>query len=357
MGALLGMKAFIIVILGGLGSIPGAIVGGIILGIIEALGGGYLSAAYKDVYAFGALVLILAVRPTGYSEKRCRVDEDPEGQRGLSGHPGAVNDCALLQSQPILLQVLIVSCLFCICTLSLNLVLGYTGQPSLAHAGFFGIGAYGVAILTRADVSFWLALPAAASFSAFVGFVIGIPTLRTRGAYFSIVTLCMGVIVTLVASNWVELTGGANGLVGIPPPGPIAVPLIGQISFQSQTGQYYMVLVFLLLTLFVMYRIVHSLRGLTFMAVRNNEALADSVGINTFATKLLSFVVADFFAVLREASMRALWAASAVGLVHGADLQLADLRPAGRCGDPGRAHHRHLFSHHPDGVSAIPAGV
>ncbi len=65
MGALLGMKAFVIVILGGLGSIPGAILGGYILGILEAIGGGYLSAAYKDVYAFGALILILSVRPTG----------------------------------------------------------------------------------------------------------------------------------------------------------------------------------------------------------------------------------------------------------------------------------------------------
>ena len=65
MGALLGMKAFIIVILGGLGSIPGAIMGGYILGLLETLGGGYLSAAYKDVYAFGALILILAIKPTG----------------------------------------------------------------------------------------------------------------------------------------------------------------------------------------------------------------------------------------------------------------------------------------------------
>lgn len=65
MGALLGMKAFVIVILGGLGSIPGAILGGYILGILEAVGGGYLSAAYKDVYAFGALILILSIRPTG----------------------------------------------------------------------------------------------------------------------------------------------------------------------------------------------------------------------------------------------------------------------------------------------------
>ncbi|MCX5822961.1 MAG: branched-chain amino acid ABC transporter permease [Deltaproteobacteria bacterium] len=65
MGALLGMKAFVIVILGGVGSIPGAILGGYILGILEAIGGGYLSAAYKDVYAFGALILILSIRPTG----------------------------------------------------------------------------------------------------------------------------------------------------------------------------------------------------------------------------------------------------------------------------------------------------
>ena len=65
MGALLGMKAFVIVILGGLGSIPGAIVGGLILGLLEALGGGYISSAYKDVFGFGALVLILAIKPTG----------------------------------------------------------------------------------------------------------------------------------------------------------------------------------------------------------------------------------------------------------------------------------------------------
>jgi branched-chain amino acid transport system permease protein len=65
MGVMVGMKSFVIVILGGLGSIPGAIVGGFILGMIEALGGGYFSAAYKDVYGFGALVLILAFRPTG----------------------------------------------------------------------------------------------------------------------------------------------------------------------------------------------------------------------------------------------------------------------------------------------------
>ncbi len=70
MGAILGMKAFIIVILGGLGSIPGAILGGYILGLLEALGGGYISAAYKDVFAFGALIIILSFRPTGIFGKK-----------------------------------------------------------------------------------------------------------------------------------------------------------------------------------------------------------------------------------------------------------------------------------------------
>lgn len=72
MGALVGLKSFVIVILGGLGSIPGAIVGGLILGLIEAIGGGYLSAAYKDVFGFGALVLILAIKPTGLFGKEIK---------------------------------------------------------------------------------------------------------------------------------------------------------------------------------------------------------------------------------------------------------------------------------------------
>jgi branched-chain amino acid transport system permease protein len=193
-------------------------------------------------------------------------------------------------------QIVIMGCLFSITTLSLNLILGYTGQASLAHAGFFGIGAYGVALLTKEGVSFWLALPLSALFAALIGFLIGLPTLRTRGSYFAIATMCFGVIVSIVAGNWIEVTGGHNGIVGIPLPNPLAIPLIGEIGFQTQAAQYYLVLAFLLFTLFVMHRLVYSLLGLSFMAIRNNEVLAGSVGVNTFAGKILSFVVANFFA-------------------------------------------------------------
>jgi len=194
-------------------------------------------------------------------------------------------------------QLVIMSIIFAIATLSLNLILGYTGQASLAHAGFFGIGAYGVGLLTtKLGLSFWLALPLASLISAIIGFLIGLPTLRSRGSYFAIATLCFGVIITIVAGNWVDLTGGHTGLLGIPRPNPLTLPFAGKIEFESQTSHYYLVLFFLLLTLLVMHRLVFSLQGLSFMAVRNNEPLAEAVGVNTFATKILSFVVANFFA-------------------------------------------------------------
>ena len=196
-------------------------------------------------------------------------------------------------------QFITMSLLFAIGALSLNLILGFTGQMSLAHGAFFAIGAYGVAILTYTlGWNFWLALPSSALLAAFIGFLVGMPALRTRGSYFAITTMCLGEIIYLIAGNWMELTGGHNGIVGIPVPSPIAVPGVLEITFQSQASQYYLVLFFLLLTVFVMHRLTKSLRGMTFLATALNEDLSEAVGINTFRTKLLSFIVANFFAAL-----------------------------------------------------------
>lgn len=196
-----------------------------------------------------------------------------------------------------LFQTIIMCCLFAIGALGLNLILGYTGQFSLAHGAFFGIGAYGVAILTTTlGWSFWVALPIASLIAAFIGLIVGVPTLKTKGAYFAIATMCLGEIVVLILRNWKELTRGDHGILNIAKPTAIPLPGIGQISFESLTAQYYLVLVFLLFTIFIMYRLVYSLKGLTFMAIRNNEVLAAAVGINTTATKLQSFVISNFFA-------------------------------------------------------------
>ncbi|MFP4572462.1 MAG: branched-chain amino acid ABC transporter permease [Desulfobacterales bacterium] len=193
-------------------------------------------------------------------------------------------------------QVITMSIIYGIAASGMNLVLGYTGQATLAHGAFFGFGAYGVAIMTKAGISFWLALPAAALIAALIGLFVGLLTLRTKGAYFAIVTLCFGVIVWIVAGNWIELTGGHNGIFGIPRPTPVPVPFFGQIEFFSQTSMYYLALALLLVVLFALYRLAYSVFGLSLMAVRNNEPLADAVGINTFATKLISFVAGNFIA-------------------------------------------------------------
>lgn len=193
-------------------------------------------------------------------------------------------------------QIVIMSIIFAIATSAMNLIIGFTGQASLAHGAFFGIGAYAVAIMTKAGMSFWLALPLGSLIAAFIGMLVGIPALRTRGHYFAIVTLCFGVILWIIAGNWIELTGGHNGIFGIPLPTTVHLPVLGDIEFSSQTAQYYLSLGFLLLTLFALHRLIYSIYGLTFMAIRNNEALADAVGINIFATKLVSFVTANFIA-------------------------------------------------------------
>ncbi|HSW36594.1 MAG TPA: branched-chain amino acid ABC transporter permease, partial [Candidatus Limnocylindrales bacterium] len=165
--------------------------------------------------------------------------------------------------------------------------------------GFFGIGAYGVALMTlRGGLSFWIALPLAGLISAVIGFLIGLPALRTKGSYFAISSLCFGVIIYIVAGAWINFTGGYTGLVGIPTPSPIPFPFLGEISFRTQTSQYYLVLAFLLLTLWAMHRVVYSLQGYNFMAIRNNETLAEAVGINSFRNKMIAFVVSNFFVAI-----------------------------------------------------------
>lgn len=182
-------------------------------------------------------------------------------------------------------RVLTLAMAWAIATISLNLILGYTGQASLAHGALMGIGAYAFGIIAqRVGLNFWLALPLACLVTAFIGLLIGLPSLRTKGPYFAIVTLCFNVIVYKVFENWTWLSGGIQGQK-VPPP-----------SFLTQRwARYYFVLACLILTMILMRFIIKSLLGVTFMSIRSNENLAEAVGVNSFRNKLLSFVVSCFF--------------------------------------------------------------
>jgi len=190
------------------------------------------------------------------------------------------------------LSVMTLAFITAIATLGLNLLTGYTGQLNLAHGGFMAIGAYTLGILTvDHQLPFWLAFALSGVVCMVFGYVVGVVSLRLKGHYFSIFTMCVGYIIYLLIEKWEGLTHGAVGLIGIPVPASL-----GPITFDSVQAQYYLVLFFLVIGTFVMHRIVGSLLGRGFMAVRNSDALAEALGINLMRTKVLSFVLSVGYA-------------------------------------------------------------
>jgi len=195
------------------------------------------------------------------------------------------------------LSVMTLAFIFAIAAMGLNLITGYTGQFNLAHGGFMAIGAYTVGILTvDHQWPFWLAFVASGAVSGVIGWAVGLVSLRMKGHYFSIFTLCVGTIIYLLIEKWEDLTHGSLGLMGIPAPTGF-----GGLSFETPRGQYYLVLFFLLIGAWVMHRLVNSLLGRSFMAVRNSDALAEALGIRLMRTKTLSFVLSVIYAGLAGA--------------------------------------------------------
>jgi branched-chain amino acid transport system permease protein len=184
------------------------------------------------------------------------------------------------------LHVVIMAGIFTILALSLNLLLGYTGQLSLGHTAFFGIGAYASALLTlKLQCPFWFGLAAAAAAAGGAGWAIGRLALKVRGAYFVLVTISFAGVISLVSINWMELTNGPLGLPGVP------APTLAGLSFRAKSAYYYLVLGAAAGSYLLCRRLVHSRLGRAFLALRENEALAESVGVDPTRTLVLAAVV------------------------------------------------------------------
>ena len=181
---------------------------------------------------------------------------------------------------------------------SLRLILT-TGQLSMAHAGFMGIGAYTSALLVmRGGLSFWAALPAAGLMAALISCPVGYLTLRLKGPYFFLVTFAFAEALRLLFNNfWVSMLGGPPGIVGVPPPDPIAIAG-WRVAFRTKVPFYYLVVSLMLVAVFVMYRLDRSRVGRIFGAIRQADLLAETVGIDILRYKMLAFSVGCFFAGL-----------------------------------------------------------
>lgn len=192
---------------------------------------------------------------------------------------------------PYYLHILIMAGIFAILALSLNLLLGFTGQLSLGHAAFFGIGAYASALLAlRLEWPVWAGFAAAVVLAGIAGYAIGTVSLRLRGAYFVLVTISFAGVTYLVSLNWMDLTNGPLGLSGIPPP-ELVIPGLLELSFRPKPAYYYLVLGVATVAYVICRRLVRSRIGRAFIALRENEALAESVGINGTRYLVLAAIV------------------------------------------------------------------
>jgi branched-chain amino acid transport system permease protein len=196
-------------------------------------------------------------------------------------------------------EILNTTGLFIMMGLGLNIVVGFAGLLDLGYVAFYAIGAYTVGVLTSSGLglfhlTFWQALPIALLVAWLAGIILGLPVLRMRGDYLAIVTLGFGEIVRLlVLSDWLKsFLGGTQGIQSIPP------PILGPIKLDTLQNLYYLILIGIGIVAFIAWRLKDSHLGRSWMAVREDEDVAQAMGINLVLTKLLAFSTGALFAGL-----------------------------------------------------------
>ncbi len=192
------------------------------------------------------------------------------------------------------LTLLTQALIYAVFAMSLDLLLGYTGLPSLGHAAYFGVAAYTVAIAATAHgAGFWTCLALALLAAIATGVVFGLVAIRALGVYFLMITLALGMVIWGLAFRWVSLTQGDNGISGVPRPS-LGLPW----SLGDPTAFYYLALVTFLLAFGLLFLIVHSPFGMSLRGIRESEGRMRSLGYNVWFHKYLAFILAGAFAGL-----------------------------------------------------------
>jgi len=276
---------------------------------------GFMKYAFLWIFAHvgmtipGALVAFLIVGGlvywrSGIDQKAVAQRRTPRRQRAIRwGTLGVLGVIVLLL--PLVLgmyfsEILDDVGIYILMGLGLNIVVGFAGLLDLGYVAFYAIGAYTLGVLTTTEavgllhLSFWGAVPLALVVAVFAGVVLGVPILRLRGDYLAIVTLGFGEIIRiLVLSDWLKpLLGGSEGIQRI------VHPTIGTLVFANQQQLFYVILAGIILTGFIATRLKDSHLGRSWMALREDEDVAEAMGINKVATKLLAFGMGALFSGL-----------------------------------------------------------
>jgi branched-chain amino acid transport system permease protein len=302
------LKGIVAMTVGGLGNMPGAILGGLLLGLTESYGIAIFGSSYRNLFAFVIFILVLVFRPNGLFHRGRELP--PEPMTGTFISPSRVVTiptplilaiviaaAALpLTHAPYLIQVGTNALLYALVALSLTLVAGTAGMVSLGHAALLAIGAYASALLaTRLGWAVSLTIPLGGVAAALLGTLLVFPAFRMQGHYVSVTTLAIGEIVSLVILNWTSLTGGAMGLSGIAPLAFFGIPLA------SAASVYWLALGVVIIIALVQTRLVASHLGRSWRAIRDDEVAARSYGLNPIRYKALAFGFGGFAAGLSGA--------------------------------------------------------
>ncbi|MEP7062596.1 MAG: ABC transporter permease [Betaproteobacteria bacterium] len=306
--------AFVVTVMGGLGSIPGAFIAAVVIGVVKALciglgsvDVGSMTIAFPKLTLaaeFVVMAIVLAVRPQGLLGRQIdmpastllaqqRAFVPPLARRDLllallivvllAALPSIADEYAQVLATEILLAALFAA--------SLQLLLGTGGITSFGHAAHFGIGAYATALCAKAALPFGLAIGAGAVAGAASAAIIGAFCVRLSGVYLAMLTLAFAQIAWSVVFQWDSVTGGSNGLVGIWPPEALA----------SRPHFYAFAATLVVVAFAALVAIAHGPFGRTLRATRDSRLRAAAVGIDVARTQWLAFVIAGAFAGLAGA--------------------------------------------------------
>jgi len=313
--------SFAVVVIGGLGSFLGSFIGAIIVGEMYSLGI-FAIPSLAMSFVFILLVLTLVARPRGLFGRIAEGRHIPiapyMGRMGLSEFLMAKKIPLQLGTYLIgfvLIGLLVIApvamskywttlvteiFVFAIFATSFNLLLGYTGMLSFGQAALFGAGAYTVSLIFLKLTASWpIAFLGAILVSALVAVIIGYLSIHRAEIYFAMLTLAFAQLFYTVIYKWTKFTGGSDGLIGIPFP---KFNLFGMVvNLSSPAKYYYFSLVVMLLSLFILRRIVQSPFGQMLLAIRENPVRLEFTGINPKNYKLISFVIAGIFSGLAGA--------------------------------------------------------
>ena len=301
-GRLFTISGFVAAAIGGIASFPGAIIGGLFLGLLTQLATAYISSLFSTAIALLILLAVLIWRPYGLVHAGAGKRQDTREEVKAAGHAAklparlawpfamlalvtAVLVPFVVTDNGILSGLVIAGILF-MTLMGLDVLMGYAGQVSLGQAGFMAIGGYTSGYLSiNYELSPLLAIFAGIGVSLVCALVLSVVTLRLRGLYLALATLAFGLLVDSCAVGFLDITGGPSGLVGIP-----SFSVAG-FEFATPRAMYYVVFVLDAIIFLGLTGALRSSFGRALKAIRSDQMAAAALGINTVRYKLAAFMI------------------------------------------------------------------